>query len=286
MRCTRAGYADHHAQAGRDLSPWRDAAGRRRGGRRPCGDRRAGSAERPAGGQPPRRLADHGHASRRWPARRSPRAADRAPGGRHPHRTARQLAGTAGRARTRDPSRRAGPSGLGRCSCCAPAPRDRRRYASPTRSSTLSRTPVSTRTTRRTPTTSSSPTCSAAPAARRRLPPLRAGEGSSRRSTKPSPTPIPPSGAPLEAARPVTTTRASPAASTSSSTPSPVAPRGGAGALETSARHDRAPGSYASPAAASASRWFSYTRPSTSLPSRRRQTQPAGESMTRPTPHA
>ena len=41
-----------------------------------------------------------------------------------------------------------------------------------------------------------------------------------------------------------------------------------------------------SPAAASASRRFSYTRPSTSLPSRRRQTHPAGASMTRPTPQA
>ena len=45
------------------------------------------------------------------------------------------------------------------------------------------------------------------------------------RSTTPSPTPTPPSGAPLAAARPVTTTRASPAASTSSSTPSPPARR-------------------------------------------------------------
>jgi hypothetical protein len=45
-------------------------------------------------------------------------------------------------------------------------------------------------------------------------------------------------------------------------------------------------GSSPRPAAASASRWFSYTRPSTSLPSRRRHTQPAGASMTRPTPQA
>ena len=46
-----------------------------------------------------------------------------------------------------------------------------------------------------------------------------------RRLTKPSPTPTPRSGAPLGAAQPVTTTRASPAASTSSSMPSLVAPR-------------------------------------------------------------
>jgi hypothetical protein len=46
----------------------------------------------------------------------------------------------------------------------------------------------------------------------------------------------------------------------------------------------RYPGSR--PAAASASRRFSYTRPSTSLPSRRRHTQPAGASITRPTPQA
>ena len=52
------------------------------------------------------------------------------------------------------------------------------------------------------------------------------------------------------------------------------------------APHYARPRSSPRPAAASASRWFSYTRPSTSLPSRRRHTHPAGASMTRPTPHA
>jgi hypothetical protein len=52
------------------------------------------------------------------------------------------------------------------------------------------------------------------------------------------------------------------------------------------ARAYEGPRSSPRPAAASASRWFSYTRPSTSLPLRRRQTQPAGASMTRPTPQA
>src|SRR4051812_30740331 len=96
-------------QVANRLGVWPTTVTHHPGGRRGGlgGERGTGGVELREGPKPPRRVADHGHASRRWPARRPPRAADRAPGRRHLHRAPWRLAGATDRARTRDPSRRA-----------------------------------------------------------------------------------------------------------------------------------------------------------------------------------